>query len=123
VAAVGGILYVWWNGQISPSAIALPNSINILVIAVIGGLYRVEAAWLGALVFVVLNNYAESIGFIGARFNTWIGVVFLVIVVLSPNGLMGLWEQGLRRWTRSPQTESEDTTSGEGLPQAEPTRS
>lgn len=124
VAAVGGILFVWWNGQISPSAIALPNTINILVIAVIGGLYRVEAAWLGALVFVVLNNYAESIGFIGARFNTWLGIVFLVIVVVSPNGLIGLWEQGLHRWTRrSPRTETEAGEAGEKLPEAEPSGS
>ena len=28
------------------------------------------------------------------RFNTIIGVVFLVIVLLSPGGLVGLWERG-----------------------------
>ncbi len=120
VAAVGGILFVWWNGQISPSTLNLPSTINILVIAVIGGLYRVEAAWLGALVFVVLNNYAESISFIGGRFNTWIGIVFLVIVVVSPNGLIGLWEQGLHRWTRTPRAEAEAVETGEHLPEAEP---
>jgi branched-chain amino acid transport system permease protein len=119
VAAVGGILFVWWNGQISPSTLNLPSTINILVIAVIGGLYRVEAAWLGALVFVVLNNYAESIGFIGARFNTWIGIVFLVIVVVSPDGLIGLWQQGLHRWTGSPPAEAEEAAGGEQIPQAE----
>lgn len=123
VAAVSGVLYVWWNGQISPSGIALPATINILVIAVIGGLYRVEAAFLGALVFVVLNNYADNIGFIGARFNTWIGIVFLVIVVVSPNGLIGLWEQGLRRWNRGSRTESDQDTAGEQVPQAEPSGS
>jgi branched-chain amino acid transport system permease protein len=123
VAAVGGILYVWWNGQISPSAIALPNTINILVIAVIGGLYRVEAAWLGALVFVVINNYAESIGFIGARFNSWIGVVFVVIVVASPDGLIGLWDRGLQRLTGTPRADAVGERAGEEVPQAEPTRS
>lgn len=112
VAAVGGILFVWWNGQIAPSTIGLPATINILVIAVIGGLYRVEAAWLGALVFVVLNNYAQSISFIGDRFSTWIGLVFLVIVVVSPNGLIGLWEQGLRRWTGSPRAQADEAAPG-----------
>jgi branched-chain amino acid transport system permease protein len=118
VAAIGGIFFVWWNGQISPSALALPNTVNLLVIAVIGGLYRVEAAWLGALVFVVLNNYAESIGFIGARFNTWIGIVFLVIVVVSPDGLIGLWSKGLHRWTGRPRGEAQEAAAGEQLPQA-----
>jgi branched-chain amino acid transport system permease protein len=123
VAAVSGILFVWWNGQISPSAIGLPATINILVIAVIGGLYRVEAAFLGALVFVVLNNYADNIGFIGARFNTWIGIVFLIIVVVSPDGLIGLWEKGLRRWTGGSRTASEEDGAGEQFPQAEPSGS
>jgi branched-chain amino acid transport system permease protein len=59
---------------------------------VIGGLYRLEGAWLGALVFVVINNYAPDIGFIADRFHTVIGLIFLVIVLLSPNGLIGLWE-------------------------------
>jgi branched-chain amino acid transport system permease protein len=92
VAAVGGVLFAWWNGQISPSSIGLGATIDILVIAVIGGLYRIEGAWLGALVFVVINNYAQDVGFIGDRFHTLIGVIFLVIVLLSPNGLIGLWE-------------------------------
>ena len=73
--------------------------------------------------FVVLNNYADNIGFIGARFNTWIGIVFLVIVVVSPNGLIGVWEQGLRRWGRGPRAQAEDGGAGEQLPQAEPSGS
>jgi branched-chain amino acid transport system permease protein len=93
VAALGGILFVWWNAQIAPSTIGLGATIDVLVIAVIGGLYRLEGAWLGALVFVVLNNYAPDVDAIGDRFHTLIGVVFLVIVLVSPNGLIGLWER------------------------------
>jgi branched-chain amino acid transport system permease protein len=93
VAAIGGILFVWWNAQIAPSTIGLTATIDILVIAVIGGLYRLEGAWLGALVFVVINNYAPDIGLVSDRFHTLIGVVFLVIVLVSPSGLMGLWER------------------------------
>jgi branched-chain amino acid transport system permease protein len=93
IAAIGGILFVWWNAQIAPSTIGLSATIDVLVIAVIGGLYRLEGAWLGALVFVVINNYAPDIGLISDRFHTLIGVVFLVIVLVSPAGLMGLWER------------------------------
>jgi branched-chain amino acid transport system permease protein len=93
IAALGGILFVWWNAQIAPSTIGLGATIDVLVIAVIGGLYRLEGAWLGALVFVVLNNYAPDVDAIGDRFHTLIGVVFLIIVLVSPNGLIGLWER------------------------------
>jgi branched-chain amino acid transport system permease protein len=93
VAAVGGILFVWWNAQIAPSTIGLSATIDVLVIAVIGGLYRLEGAWIGALVFVVINNYAQDVSFIGDRFHTLIGLIFLVIVLVSPDGLVGLWER------------------------------
>ena len=52
IASLGGVLFVWWNGHIDPASIDLSAMIDVLVIAVIGGLYRVEAAWLGAFVFV-----------------------------------------------------------------------
>jgi branched-chain amino acid transport system permease protein len=93
VAAIGGVLFVWWNAQIAPSTISLGATIDVLVIAVIGGLYRLEGAWLGALVFVVINNYAQDVSLIGDRFHTLIGLIFLVIVLVSPNGLIGLWER------------------------------
>jgi branched-chain amino acid transport system permease protein len=93
VAAIGGILFVWWNASIAPSTIGLAATIDVLIIAVIGGLYRLEGAWLGALVFVVINNYAPDVDLVSDRFHTLIGVVFLVIVLVSPSGLMGLWER------------------------------
>lgn len=95
VAAFGGILFVWWNQHIDPASIQLSATIDVLVIAVIGGLYRLEGAWLGAFVFVVLNNYVQQIGFwsLSTRFETVIGAFFLVIVLISPGGLIGLWER------------------------------
>jgi branched-chain amino acid transport system permease protein len=91
VAGIAGILFTWWNGNISPGAINLGATLDVLVIAVVGGLYRLEGAWIGALVFVVLDNWTRQIDFIGARFNTVIGAIFFVIVLLSPGGLTGIW--------------------------------
>jgi branched-chain amino acid transport system permease protein len=117
VAAVGGILFVWWNAQIAPSTIGLSATIDVLVIAVIGGLYRLEGAWLGALVFVVINNYAQDVSFIGDRFHTLIGLIFLVIVLVSPDGLIGLWERATsaRKRTR-PGDVTEERGSAELTP-------
>jgi branched-chain amino acid transport system permease protein len=116
IAAIGGILFVWWNAQIAPSTIGLAATIDILVIAVIGGLYRLEGAWLGALVFVVINNYAPDIGLISDRFHTLIGVVFLVIVLVSPSGLMGLWERVTAGRGRRAMTQDITQERGSGEP-------
>ena len=44
------------------------------------------------MVFVLLKTFA--IDLVGAeRFNTLIGAVFLAIVLVSPDGLLGLWQQ------------------------------
>jgi branched-chain amino acid transport system permease protein len=106
VAAVAGILSVWYNRRISPGSINLAQTIDVLIIAVVGGLYRLEGAWVGALVYALIDNYSrEWVPDVGnvlgpARFNTLIGLVFLIIVLLSPGGLMGIWEEGRDRLQR-----------------------
>ena len=121
IAAIAGVLFVWWNGHIDPASIDLGSTIDVLVIAVIGGLYRVEGAWVGALFFVVINNYSQQISFIGPRFHTLIGAIFLVIVLVSPGGLIGLWEAcghaDFRRAARGPTNPS--STSARPSPASE----
>ena len=100
VAAIAGVLSVWYNRRISPGSINLAQTIDVLIIAVIGGLYRLEGAWVGALTYALLDNYSREwtprVGDVlgPERFNTILGFVFLVIVLLSPGGLVGLWERG-----------------------------
>ena len=101
LAALAGVLLVWWQGQIAPGDVGLQATIDLLIIAVIGGLGRIEGAWLGAVAFIVINNYIRDSWLtdllddvkIGGSFNTIIGLVFLAIVIVSPDGLLGLWDR------------------------------
>ncbi len=95
IASLAGVLFVWWNGQIDPQTIGLQSTIDLLVIAVIGGLLRIEGAWLGAFAFIVINNEVRDVELpgIGGSFNTIIGLIFLAVVVVSPSGLMGIWDR------------------------------
>ena len=61
-AALSGVLLVWWQGQIAPGDIGLQATIDLLIVAVIGGLARIEGAWVGALAFIVINNYIRDSG-------------------------------------------------------------
>ena len=92
IAALGGILMVWMNGRISPGTIDIGPLINILVIAVLGGLRHPVGPFIGAIVFVLLENFAIDL-IDRERFNTLIGLVFLAIVFFSPDGLLGLWQR------------------------------
>jgi branched-chain amino acid transport system permease protein len=90
IAAVGGILFTWYNGLISPNSVGTGWLINILVIAVLGGMRHPIGAFLGGIVFVLLQTFAIDV-IDRERFNLVIGVVFLAIVLFSPDGLLGLW--------------------------------
>jgi len=97
IAAVGGVLSLWYNGGISPGSIGVTAMVNILIIAVIGGLGHPKGAFIGALLFVLVQNFAIDL-VSRERFNTLIGLTFLVIVLVSPDGLIGLWGR-IRRKT------------------------
>ena len=99
IASLAGIFAGWYDGLIAPSSIDILAAIDLLVIAVIGSLYRIEGAWVGALAFVIIDNYLqevtllERVGLPAERFHTVVGLLFLLIVLVSPDGLIGLWER------------------------------
>jgi len=90
VAAVGGVLFTWYNGLVTPGSVGTGWLINVLVIAVLGGMRHPVGPFLGAVVFVLLQNFAIDV-IDRERFNLVIGVVFLVIVLFSRDGLLGWW--------------------------------
>ena len=106
LAAVGGVLMVWYNGRISPGTVNTAAMINILVIAVLGGMKHPIGAFVGAIVFVLVQNFAiDAIPGFRERFNLVIGSVFLLVVLFSPDGLLGLWAK-LRPRLRLPHSHS-----------------
>ena len=127
VAGIAGVLNIWWNGQIDPSSISISPTLDLFIIAVIGGIVHLEGAWLGAFVFVGANIYLRDIPVLGRiggviedrilaaeRFNTVIGVVLLVIMLVSPDGLAGMIARGnraIRRWrTKTPPVSAAETS-------------
>jgi branched-chain amino acid transport system permease protein len=92
IAASAGVLQIWYNGLIAPGVVNLTALINILVIAVLGGMRHPIGSFIGAVIFVLLQNFAISI-VSAERFNLLIGSIFLIIVLFSPDGILGWWEQ------------------------------
>lgn len=102
IAALAGVLGTWNDTRISPGTIQVSQIIQLMTIAVIGGLYRIEGAWIGALIYTLLDTYTRGIT---ERFETWIGVILLAILIVSPDGLTGVAQRvaaRLRRRSASP---------------------
>ena len=106
IAGTAGILLTWLNGQISPGTAGIGPVIDILIIAVVGGLRHPIGPFVGALIYVVLRTFAldalVAVGLPAERFQLLIGMGFLLIVLFSPDGVLGLWSRwrarlGLRR--------------------------
>lgn len=96
IASIAGILLAWYNSDVSPGTIDLTRTIDLLTIAVIGGLGWLSGAWIGALLFTVVETYSPAYT---DRFETIIGLVFLAVVLASPGGIAGI-VVSIDRWIR-----------------------
>ena len=116
VAALGGILQVWNYRQISPGSVSVAGGIDILIIAIVGGITRPIGPFIGALIFVLLRTFAldflVKIGIDGNRFRLLIGLGFLAVVFWSSDGVIGLWERWRKRNRAGPMQRS--GTQGHG---------
>lgn len=100
LAGTGGILNVWYQERISSFSVGLGPIIDILIISVIGGLRHPGGAFVGAIVFVLLDTFAVDL-IDRERFNTLIGAVLLLIVIAAPGGLQQLAGDLVEKWRGS----------------------
>src|SRR5258705_10382724 len=111
IAALGGVLQVWNYRQISPGSVSVGACIDILIIAVVGGITRPVGPFVGAFIFVILRTFALDLlvkfGLDGNRFRLLIGLGFLAVVFCTSAAMAALWE----RW-RPPKSPSPARSNG-----------
>jgi branched-chain amino acid transport system permease protein len=117
VAGIAGVLSAWSNTRISADSVSLSVSILVLTAAVIGGLNRLPGAWVGAFVYTVCDTYLRGWT---DRFSTYLGIVFLVIVLVSPGGIVGLLTSG-NDWVRRRLGGNPGDPEDDGAPSGTPT--
>lgn len=84
-AGLAGGLYVFSKGSVFPDFLAIPRSIDGLIMVLLGGVQALAGPILGATVFTLLEDQIS-------RFDYWrliLGLVILTIVTLAPDGLAG----------------------------------
>jgi branched-chain amino acid transport system permease protein len=90
-AAVAGLLYIYYNKYIHPTALSLTSSAEGLLSVIAGGAGTLAGPIVGATVVVLLKNYVSAYV---ERWNMLLGFVFVFIVIFMPEGLV----PGIRRW-------------------------
>jgi len=89
---LAGSLYALLNNFADPSALNYVMSGNIIMIAVMGGMRTFWGPLLGAVLFVMLQDYVSSMT---TNWMFFVGTTFVLVVLIFPRGLMGVLQKRL----------------------------
>lgn len=84
-AAVAGIVFVYYHQYISPHALGLPASAETLLMVIAGGAGTLFGPIVGAFIVVVLKMVVSAYV---TRWVMLLGIVFVVIVIFMPEGVV-----------------------------------
>ncbi len=96
MAGVAGALYVPQVGIINPSEFHPANSIEAVVWVALGGRGTLVGAALGAVVVNYLKTIFTS-GWLAAYWLFALGGLFVLVTLVMPKGLIGVWEDVRQR--------------------------
>lgn len=97
--AIAGWLWTCYQQAINPDAGSVEYSGNVVMMSMLGGMQTFLGPTLGASIYWELQNnisqlhnpsWLESYLLMGKYWETWIGIVFVVFVLIGPRGIMGL---------------------------------
>ena len=94
-AGLAGGLYAFSKGSISPETLAIPRSVDALVMVLMGGLNALAGPLLGAAAFTWLS---DTLARVTVYWHAVLGAAILLIVIAFPMGIGG----AIQRWTRRP---------------------
>jgi branched-chain amino acid transport system permease protein len=87
---LAGSLYALLNNFADPSALNYIMSGNIIMITVMGGMRAFWGPLLGAVLFVMLQDYVSSMT---TNWMFFVGITFVLVVLILPRGLIGLFQK------------------------------
>ena len=82
---VAGLLYIYYNKFVSPQALSLQQSAEVLIMTILGGVGSILGPMVGALIITVIKTVVSSYV---DRWDTLLGVLFIAVIVFMPEGLV-----------------------------------
>jgi branched-chain amino acid transport system permease protein len=97
IAGVAGALWAQANAYVNLSALGLDRAATVLIILVLGGYGRLYGAFVGAIAYMALSHFLAK--FYPTAWQLGLGLMLVVIALFARNGILGIFEAGLRRVT------------------------
>ncbi|MEO7403742.1 MAG: branched-chain amino acid ABC transporter permease, partial [Burkholderiales bacterium] len=95
-AGIAGGLYAMFNSFVSPTTVALAQSVEGLLMAIVGGVGTLFGGLIGAIVIIALEN---TVSLYTERWSTVLGLVFILCMIFAPEGIIG-WVRSFTRRKR-----------------------
>ena len=97
LAGVAGAVFVQATGYVNLAVLGLERAAGVLIILILGGYGRLYGAFVGAIVYMVLEHTLSK-----AYPTAWqlgLGLTLMVVALYARNGVLGLGEALRRRWS------------------------
>ncbi|MFN2217117.1 MAG: branched-chain amino acid ABC transporter permease [Anaerolineae bacterium] len=104
-AALAGALYALYNVSITPAVLSVSTTIDALAMTIIGGVGTLVGPIIGAAIIQLLGYWLER--WFGSTWTLVYGIIFMLIVIFLPYGIVGTirarsfrWKEGWQQWLR-----------------------
>jgi branched-chain amino acid transport system permease protein len=87
-AGVAGLLLAMYNNFFGTTQVFFLASAQGLLMSILGGVGTLAGAFVGSSIVVYIQQYVSSYV---DRWMTLLGVIFVLVVLLAPDGLVGAW--------------------------------
>ena len=94
IASLAGVLYVYYNRFVNPVAASFQISVEVSLMAIVGGSGTIIGPFLGSGIVLGLRNWVSSFFELHAAV---MGLVFIATILWAPDGIVGLRQPLARR--------------------------
>lgn len=94
IASLAGVLYVYYNRFVNPVAASFNISIEVALMAIVGGSGTIIGPFIGAGIILGMRNWVSSFLHLHAAV---MGLVFIITILWAPTGIMGIVNRLLGR--------------------------
>jgi branched-chain amino acid transport system permease protein len=97
LGGIAGLLNVYFNGYVSPDYFSVDTSAQAIIMIILGGAGTLTGPILGSFFVIYMQNILSAVM---ERWTLVLGILFILVVIGAPAGMVGLWRKQWHRFSR-----------------------